>query len=133
MQILFTTSGYALIPPSGLTIVSKTLQLSVVSSGNVVVSGSLGTLNATFTDNGTTLPIEYHFLQGETVTLTPSGGGALFQYIYGGEPDAFKYAQQAQAYSHLVTSGIYWGAGYTKKWNDPTSGTYQPISGGYGG
>ena len=133
MQILFTTSGYALVPPSGLSIVSKSIQLSVTASGNVTVSGSLGTVNATFYDNGSVIPAEFHFLQTETVTLNPVGGGVLFQYIYGGEPDAFKYAQAAQAYSHLVTSGIYWGAGATKKWMDPTSGTYQPVSGGFGG
>lgn len=133
MQILFTTSGYALVPPSGLSIVSKTIQLSVTTSGNVIVSGSLGTLNATFYDNGTVIPAEVHFSQSETVTLTPSGGGVLLNYIYDGEPDAYKYAKQAYAYSQLVTSGIYWGYDHTKKWMDPTSGTYQKVSGGFGG
>jgi hypothetical protein len=126
MQSLITTSGYGVTPPSGLTIVAKSLELvTAASSGNFNVSGSLGTLNKTFYVDGTqTIPLEVHFLQGELVTVTPSLGTLVFNYVMGGEPDAYKYAKAAQEYSSLPS---------IQKWVGSTSGTYQPVSGGFGG
>lgn len=125
MQTLITTSGFTIIPPTGVNIVSHSVQLAVTASGNVRVSGSLGTLNSLLYSDGYVIPMEVVFLPTESVTVTPSAGSAIFNYIYSGEPDGLKYYQAAIAYS--AASGV-------QKW--PTvvqSGSYAPVSGGFGG
>jgi hypothetical protein len=104
MQTLITTSGYTLIPPTSLAIVTNSIQLAVTASGSVAISGSLGTLNNIFYTDGELIPLEVHFLQTENVTVTPSAGSAILNYVYGGEPEAYKYAKAVQDYS--AASGI---------------------------
>lgn len=130
MQSLITTSGYGVVPASGLTIVAKSLELVTAgTSGNITVSGSAGTLNKTFLVDGTqTIALEVPFLQDETVTVTPSAGTLVFNYITAGEPDAMKYAYGVSWYSKTPPL-----QSYHQRWVGSTSGTYQPISGGFGG
>lgn len=125
MNTLITTSGYTMVPPSGLSIVSESLQLSVTSSGNVRVSGNLGTFNAEFYNDGELLPLEIHFLQGESVILT-STNTIIFNYVYSGEPEAYVYGKAVQEYSAL--------SGIVPLWNTTVlSGSYPKVSGGFGG
>ena len=130
MQTIITTSGFIMVPPSGLTIVMKSLELvTLATSGTIIVSGDAGTLNKVFTVNGsTTIPLEVPFLQRENITVTPSVGTLVANYITAGEPDAMKYAYGVSWYSQTAPA-----SGYHQRWVGSTSGTYQPVSGGFGG
>lgn len=128
MEYLISTSGFTLIPPSGLTVILKSIQLdTIVSSGSIQVSGSLGTFNSIMTAI-TPVVIDMRFLQRENVTITPTSGTAIINYIYGGEPDAMKYAYGVSWYSQTAPR-----EDYHQRWVGSTSGTYQPVSGGFGG
>lgn len=121
MQYLITTSGFTLVPPSGLTIVIKSLQLdTIVSSGSIRVSGS-----TTFNDILTAISpvvIDMPFKQGENVVVTPVSGTAIINYIYGGEPEAYQYGRQASEYSLWPSQ---------QKWTPVVqSGSYQTGFGG---
>jgi hypothetical protein len=130
MQTLITTSGFTMIPPSGLSIVFKSLELSCLTSGTISVSGSAsGTVNTTLNFDGSdTVPMEWVFPQNSNVTVTPSTGTMLVNYITAGEPEAFKYAAGVSWYSKTPPLEA-----YHKRWVGSTSGTYQPVSGGFGG
>lgn len=126
MNNLIVSSGYTLVPPSGLTCILKSVQLdTIVASGNIRISGSMGSNNILVTAV-TPIVADMYFLMGESVTITPTSGISVINYMYGGEPDAYKYAKAAHAYA--AASG-----GYHTRWVGSTSGTYQPISGGFGG
>jgi hypothetical protein len=128
MQYLVTTSGYTIVPPSGLTIVLKSLQLdTIVNAGSIRISGSLGTFNDVLTAISPVV-MDLPFLQRENVSITPVSGTAIVNYIYAGEPEAFKYAYGVSWYSQTPPN-----ENYHKRWVGSTSGTYQPISGGFGG
>lgn len=132
MQTFITASGYTLIPPSGLTFVSKYVQLSPGSSAtsSIRLSGNLGSFNNIFTVSGNMIPSTFNldvpFLTTETVTLTPVNGTVIFGYVHGGNPEGYRYTESALQYA--AASGI-------QKW--PTtvlSGSFsKPYSGGYGG
>lgn len=126
MNNLIVSSGFVIVPPSGLTGVVKSVQLdTIVSSGNIRISGSMGSNNYLVTAI-TPLVADMYFLMGENVSVTPTSGICIVNYMYAGEPEAYKYAKAAHAYA--AASG-----GYHTRWVGSTSGTYQPISGGFGG
>ena len=75
MQTLIATaSGWTLVPPSGLSITVKNLQLSTLStSGNIFISGSASSyINTLYSAGSINIPIELRFVQAENVTVIPS-------------------------------------------------------------
>ena len=111
MKYLTTVSGYTLIPPSGLTIVVKSLQLDTINtSGSIRISGSAGTMNDIFTAISP-IVMDVSFLQRENVTIIPASGTAIINYIYAGEPDAMKYAYGVSWYSQTAPA-----SGYHQRW-----------------
>ena len=129
MQTLITTSGFTIVPPSGLNIVFRTIGIANAATSNVTVSGSLSTFIQTVAITGPSdIDVDLRFSQNENVTVSPSSGTLTVLYVTAGEPDAMKYAYGVSWYSDTAPLEA-----YHQRWVGSTSGTYQPISGGFGG
>lgn len=131
MQTFITTSGYTMVPPSGLSYVFKSIELSTLStSGTISVSGSAsGSINTIlYATSSMTIPVEWVFPQNSTVTVTPSTGTLLINYVTAGEPEAMKYAYGVSWYSQTPPNPA-----FHQRWVGNTVNQTQPISGGFGG
>ena len=125
MYNLVTSSGFTLIPPSGLMITIKSLQLDTAdTSGNIVVSGSLGTINTAFTAL-TPIVVDQPFLMQENVTITPTSGLAIMNYVYAGSTHLGLFYQASTQYADA--SGV-------QIWPEVVqSGSFNYGSGKFGG
>lgn len=108
MDTLVTTSGFMITPPSGLYFNTKKIQFhptAIAAGTGIRISGHLGTINTFFAVGGTLVPasLEYdldiNFKYTENITITPTNGTAVLNYITIGEQAAFNYYQAAAAYS----------------------------------
>ena len=130
----------------GMAVVITNLQADVddasVTDVGVVVSG-VGT-STVYDFNGIT-PIQYDMIFPDNTNVYVSSSGSLrnviINYIYSGDPRAAKFYESAISYSETEIASGYYGlindgrsGDGQRKWQDVVqSGSYGPVSGGFGG
>lgn len=123
MFLSYGASG-VIVPPSGLNIVVKSIQADTALSGVLItISGTLGSFSEQMVGLSP-IVTDIVFKTTENVMYTVSSGKAAINYIYVGD-NVFRYTDALM-----------------KRQNDPSiqnwptvvqSGSYGPVSGGFGG